>query len=645
MSADYQAKQIYDAMIGDITESSEKWKEMCRLAGHIYRYEFDNILLILAQRPHATLVADFDTWKKVDRYVKRGSKGIAIFPSRVLKPSMHYVFDISDTGGKNQKLTWSLEGENLRNYLDFLVSKGQMGIYDGTNRETQINSLKFFTQTYIRDIIKEDFEERLSELKQLTGCVIKEFDEETQELTVIEELLENSILYTVGTRCGFDLSLQEQDFSQIVNYSEEEVVYRLGSLVCDVSCSVLKDFSRNIKLMESERRVLYGRDDIHVPRSGRTDVSGYQGAGREGNETGKSREVRIISDEVSKGERTGPVQPALPFWEAGGEDAGSKRGSIPVTGPADERLSPEEQTKKSRLYHGDVEDKGTGEDAGGGNRTSSDRIQVPLDENNDNFNKELDEINSFGRSREADYQQVSLFFDEVTGQIGINPHLQSADDLQEMVPTRGENNQNRVKYTYMAPKKERTVPHKYVVETLLKGSGFQGGKKRIFELFQTVSDSSERSRLIKKEYGLGGAGWPIDGYGLHGYDSFKAQGLRFQWRDEEGEKEGYVSWINIEREIGALILTGEYYQQSVESMDEVEEHEDSVLANEKLTDEEIEVNLEEDRHRADERYEKDVMEKDLQDCLEIYLRDCSSIKPFSPFLKMVHEASCCYQIS
>lgn len=77
---------------------------------------------------------------------------------------MRYVFVISDTGGKNQKLIWSLEGENVKDYFDFLVSGRHMEKYYGT-RETQINSLKFFTQIYIRDIIKEDFEEKLTELE------------------------------------------------------------------------------------------------------------------------------------------------------------------------------------------------------------------------------------------------------------------------------------------------------------------------------------------------------------------------------------------------------------------------------------------------------------------------------------------------
>ena len=114
MSVDYKVRQIYNVVIKEVTETPESWKSVLRLAGQIYRYEFDNVLMVYAQKPHATLVADFDTWKKVGRYVKRGSKGIAIYPSRALQPYMRYVFDISDTGGKQSEFCPRAEGIGRR---------------------------------------------------------------------------------------------------------------------------------------------------------------------------------------------------------------------------------------------------------------------------------------------------------------------------------------------------------------------------------------------------------------------------------------------------------------------------------------------------------------------------------------------------
>lgn len=234
----YQVQQIYDAQIKDVTTSPDKWMDMLKMAGQLYRFEFDNILLIYGQKPRATLVADYDTWKKVDRFVKRGSKGIAIFPSRALDPHMRCVFDISDTGGQKRKLTWYLDGDTLKEYLDFLVSEGQMEPYQGTDRESLKNSLKSFTGTNVWAIIKEEFSDRLNELLQLSGSGITEYvqDESSvqpkrKSLSDMEQLLYDSILYAVGTRCGFDLSSEERDFSRIVNISNEEVIYRLGTLV------------------------------------------------------------------------------------------------------------------------------------------------------------------------------------------------------------------------------------------------------------------------------------------------------------------------------------------------------------------------------------------------------------------------------
>ncbi|MDE6253997.1 MAG: DEAD/DEAH box helicase family protein [Lachnospiraceae bacterium] len=116
------------------------------------------------------------------------------------------------------------------------------------------------------------------------------------------------------------------------------------------------------------------------------------------------------------------------------------------------------------------------------------------------------------------------------------------------------------KYIDNRPKTELAIPHDYIRKVLLKGSSFSYRKRRIYEIFDTVSDPVERVKRIKKEYGQGSSGWPIKGTGLHGYDTIHGKGIRFQWRDDEGEKEGYLNWNAVERELSVLIMTGEYYQ-------------------------------------------------------------------------------------
>ena len=561
MGVDMKVKAIYDSEISNITRSEKNWKDVLKVAGQLYRYEFDNIVMVTAQRSpeKSTLMADYDTWKKVGRYVKRGAKGCAIFPSRALNHRMRYIFDISDTGGKNVKLTWDLEGENLKNYADFLVSEGQMEQYDSDDRESLKNTLKQFTGTNVWNIIKEEFGDRMSELMQLSGSVIKEFNEKRKGLqqdSDMEQLVYSSVMYAVGTRCGFDLSVQEQDFSQIVNIKDEEIVYRLGSLVCDVSCSVLREFSRNLQTIESERRISYVRSN-DLQGSGRTAVSGADNAGRDRgfNEAGQIREN---GNEVSSGERTGKVQDTDEIREDVREDVGSRGGSKPALRPVGGTVSNEAQATESIIDNGDVEDKRAGEDAGRGSSAPPDRDEVSL-EIQEELNRELDEINSLGVSKEAEYTQASFFFDQ-NGQASFGVKQPEETRHNEFMRQFEEEKKAALagKYNYLNPKKAESVPSEYVKEILMRGTGFVGGKGRVCEIYQTEIDAGTRAKRIKAEYGHGGASWPLDGLGLHGYDTFHGSGLRIQWKDEDGEVEGYVSWKNVEKEIGVLILTGEY---------------------------------------------------------------------------------------
>ena len=666
MSVDMKVKAIYDSEISNITRSEKNWKDVLKVAGQLYRYEFDNIVMVTAQRSpeKSTLMADYDTWKKVGRYVKRGAKGCAIFPSRALNPRMRYIFDISDTGGKNVKLTWDLEGENLKSYADFLVSEGQMERYKSDDRESLKNTLKQFTGTNVWDIIKEEFGDRMSELMQLSGSVIKEFNEKRKGLqqdSDMEQLVYSSVMYAVGTRCGFDLSVQEQDFSQIVNIKDEEIVYRLGSLVCDVSCSVLREFSRNLQTIESERRISYVRSN-DLQGSGRTAVSGADNAGRDRgfNEAGQIREN---GNEVSSGERTGKVQDTDEIREDVREDVGSRGGSKPALRPVGGTVSNEAQATESIIDNGDVEDKRAGEDAGRGSSAPPDRDEVSL-EIQEELNRELDEINSLGVSKEAEYTQASFFFDQ-NGQASFGVKQSEKTRHNEFMRQYEEDRKTALagKYNYLNPKKAESVPSEYVKQILMRGTGFVGGKGRVCEIYRTEIDAGTRAKRIKAEYGQGGASWPLDGLGLHGYDTFHGSGLRIQWKDQDGEVEGYVSWKNVEKEIGVLILTGEYQSETPRidelAMDGLREDDEVIDAEYREVDTQEEKSEIDDyaipdepdsyavnRKAAELRYIKPIdyadrvaaMDEDLRDAIEILVSECSCYTPFRAFLMDVVQS-------
>lgn len=406
MGVEYMARQIYQDVIARVTRTEADWKAVCRLAGQIYRYEFDNVLMVYAQNPSATLVADYDTWKKVHRYVKRGSRGIAIFPSRALKPELRYVFDIGDTGGRNVKLTWDLEGENLPDLLSALHKRGEIAEAPGTDRKSRMEQLKAFTKQEVRGILKEDFGKQYAEAVMLAGREIAGGGNEAPE-PAAQELVFNSIFYAVGTRCGFDLSSGEADLGAAVHVKDEGCISVLGTLVSDVSCTVLRNMNREITSIEKERMVRYGNTGNQLPRRGGRDaVPGHQGSGTDGDRN--IREVRNHGEGVSGGKLPAEIPEPGKVREPLHETEGSGgRGKPDVRGPHGE-VSGKTQAGEPQFHDGDVPHPKAGDDGGGGNHPPRPDKPVSL-ETQEELNRELDDLNSFGTKREAVFRQASLF--------------------------------------------------------------------------------------------------------------------------------------------------------------------------------------------------------------------------------------------
>ena len=192
MSVGYRVNQIYEEIIHKVTQTENIWKDVCRMAGQIYRYEFDNVLMVYGQKPNATLVADYDSWKKVNRYVQRGSKGIAIFPSRALKPYMRYVFDLSDTGGIEKSLTWKLDETNMEEYLKYLNRHEGLEIQAHTEFSVMQQQFWDFTKREIRSIREENHAMREIETLQLLEQAFGNYGSENAKEQA-EHLLYHSI--------------------------------------------------------------------------------------------------------------------------------------------------------------------------------------------------------------------------------------------------------------------------------------------------------------------------------------------------------------------------------------------------------------------------------------------------------------------
>ena len=234
-----------------ITRYWEHWTDFLTTASRLYKYSFTDQLMIYAQRPDATACASFDIWNnRMNRYVRRGSKGIALLDQSSSVPRLHYVFDVSDTGVRRNSRdpeVWQLNDDLFQPVSEMLA------------REYGIHHERLSQQ--IADIagkLAESYWDNNSSdiIGIVDGSFLMDYDDAGQELQ-FKSAAAISIMYTILERCGFEPEgyFDRDDFQAIYDFSTPDAVYVLGTAVSDCSRDVLRNIERTVKTTIRRRNV------------------------------------------------------------------------------------------------------------------------------------------------------------------------------------------------------------------------------------------------------------------------------------------------------------------------------------------------------------------------------------------------------
>ena len=234
----------------EITENREKWTSFLDTASKLYRYQFTDQLLIHAQRPQATACAEFDLWnKRMKRYIRRGSKGIGLVSLRSGRPSLRYVFDISDTGKRqdaHELFQWIYKNEydaavtrHMEDYFGVQNKNGIVGLFG----DVAVKCSKGFWKKYGGDVISSTAGSRLETLDNRSLCV------------KFCNLLAYSVCYMILIRCGTDsrkiLSLDV--FDSIVDFNTPAMTKILGYAVSRAGDLILHQIAIAVFQYEKEK--------------------------------------------------------------------------------------------------------------------------------------------------------------------------------------------------------------------------------------------------------------------------------------------------------------------------------------------------------------------------------------------------------
>ena len=315
--------QMADEAQRQITGSYRGWTGFLTTAARLYKYPYAEQVMIHAQRPDATACAEYDFWnEKMGRYVRRGSKGIALIDSSGERPRLRYVFDVSDTGGREfpkSRYLWEYREEHADAVSTMLESRygvdGKGGLPDQLERiASQL------AEEYWRDY-KQDI------LAIVDDSFLYGYDEFNVG-AAFQSAAAVSIAYSLMSRCGLEADdrFEHEDFLSIFDFNTPEAAAELGTAVSRINGEVLRQIEVTIKNYEreklAERSHSHDRADLHQERGlpdSRPDAERNAG----GRET--PGQVRETAQELSSGAQTGAVQPSGAVGEAVPASAGDRR--------------------------------------------------------------------------------------------------------------------------------------------------------------------------------------------------------------------------------------------------------------------------------------------------------------------------------
>ena len=486
-----------------LTRYWESWTDYLTTASRLYKYPFADQLMIYAQRPDATACADYDIWNnRMNRYVRRGSKGIALLDESSGFQRLHYVFDVSDTGVRRNS-----RDPDLWQYNDDLkqpVSEMLAATY-GISGERVSQQLADVAGKLVADYWDNNSED-ISAI--VDGSLLMDYDEAGVEMQ-FKSAAAISVTYTLLERCGFepDGYFDKDSFQAIYDFSTPDTVYALGAAVSDISREVLRTVERAVKTTirrrnnERSQHEYEQQSELHADRG----LSSPE------------------PDPASAEDPAGQVRqdaPELPEAAA--------PGAVPHDAPEREPVPDPEQTGADRSGNEGPDDGRTaGEEPGSGQGEEPDGVGAAHEQSA-----------GAGRGSDSDGTDLQLSFLDAV----IPTETQQIEHID-----RAESEKSPSAFALSQAEIENELRE--------HGSGVQDGKWRIIELYQTQPDRKLRAKALAKEYGIGGHSQDfLDG--SSGFVNHDGKGLEF---DRYPDHQKFtLSWTQVEKYIDLMIQSDRY---------------------------------------------------------------------------------------
>lgn len=378
MRNDERLRTIYEVMAPYIVRNEHNWRDYLAFASQFHKHSFDNILLVYAQDEDVSILATRKQWAAIGRNLIPRAKGVAVCVYRNAKLTLDYLFDVSQTTGKEIHPTdWQLSDE-MKEALTERLSYAH-----GFPKQGFSQALYALASESVAD----NYNHFLQELKQETkGHLFTEIPAGGFEAQYIQ-LLTDSISYFIGKKCHLpDEEIQLSDgMATVSHFNTLPLVAHLGTAVTALSKGILLEVERNIKIINRERMAQHEQTEYQseIQRAGRDDAARSANLQQQRSRSA-SGQVRPDGPGIPQRESPGAIYDFENGWQSDGDHApGTGRGDREDRSP-DPANAPAGADPADRGHHGADAPPEQSETDGGGNRTPERSPDSPLTEEHPN---------------------------------------------------------------------------------------------------------------------------------------------------------------------------------------------------------------------------------------------------------------------
>ena len=565
MAAKYQLiTELYRRTGMAVAKNPQAWQGFLSSACHNYKCRFDEQLLIYAQRPDATAVAEIGTWNRLfKRWVNKDSRGIAVFDTKGRRNTLKYYFDVSDTHegyyGSRPVPIWQMDKRYEQPVMERLADR--FGGMEGGDLAT-------FLMGTAENAVEDNLPDYLSQLKDCTkDSFLEELDDYNIEV-IYRRLAANSVAYMLLSRCGLDADgyFEREDFADITNFNTPATLNAIGIAASDISEMALREISaavRDVQIEAKQQNRTFARDIIsqydkgrkqpersgynernHLHETGglpytrpditdrarasawqvRFDAQGLSGTAQEGNLPQPA--------DVGQSERTPLPDRADGIAEVGASDeaVSSRAGSDGGT----ERESPDAVARHDEQYP----------QPGGGSDTGRTDLQLENSEPESDGSRQEEETVT-AQTAEPE-KQTENEKGSVANEDEVAANLPTVDEQIEMIAEAEDEKSSAF-----------AVSQEDIDSVLTAGSNIQNGKYRIYRQFQKQEDKRSNIEFLRNEYGTGGGTYTYPD-GTNGHEWHDGKGIAIEKQGSYTSPDLLLSWSKVEKRLRELIRDDRY---------------------------------------------------------------------------------------